>query len=280
MLAIAAMTKVAIQRPILPSGRAALTATQARQETKDMISQKYGGGALGHFSQVGKGLRSNFKPQTAPRPAGQGAGLLAASGGRPQPALASPSTPAAMAGRKRSRRVPFSSKQKGRAASKPPSPAPSPVKAQPKTPAAAVASARKDAPAKVKVSKEEKARRFAKVKADKEMRLARQAPKTPTAPAPAPAPATGGTAKAKDVVESASKPGRAERVLNYAKGNKGKVGLGVAGALAAGYGAKKLYDRHKASKEEQTKAAALIMLDRGLIDEDDYLDMVEAGYFG
>jgi len=103
------------------------------------------------------------------------------------------------------------------------------------------------------------------------------APK-PAAPAPKPKARPSG-ATAKRVVESASEPGRAERVLNYAKGNKGKVGLGVAGALAAGYGAKKLYDRHKASKEEQTKAAALIMLDRGLIDDLDYDNMVEAGYF-
>ncbi len=76
-----------------------------------------------------------------------------------------------------------------------------------------------------------------------------------------------------------TKPRMAGRVLDFAKKNPGKVGLGAAGALAAGYGAKKVYDRHQASKEEQTKAAALIMLGRGLIDQGDYDTMAEAGYF-
>ncbi len=75
---------------------------------------------------------------------------------------------------------------------------------------------------------------------------------------------------------------RMGQLSGLAKKNPGKAALIAGGALgaatAAGYGAKKLYDSHK-EKEEQTKAAAQTFLEMGLIDEEQFGNLIEAGYF-
>jgi len=56
-----------------------------------------------------------------------------------------------------------------------------------------------------------------------------------------------------------------------------KLSAGLAlGAVGAGVGAKSMYDRQQ---ENQTKAAAHTFLEMGLIDEEQFGNLIEAGYF-
>ena len=81
---------------------------------------------------------------------------------------------------------------------------------------------------------------------------------------------------------SVSNPNVGRQAMHIVQDNKALAAGGLLAAAGGAYGAKKLYDRHKARKEEeqgQMKAAAQIFFDNGLIDEDDIQGLLDNGFF-